>query len=70
LDGAGRFLRREQSGLNRLLDILRDLRGEPGDPEHTYIGMMVENLRTLADSLGGDSSLMEGVDVGNVPDSE
>jgi len=32
--------------------------------------MMVENLRTLADSLGGDSSLMEGVDVGNVPDSE
>ena len=47
-----------------------DLPGEPGDPEHTYIGMMVENLRTLADSLGGDSSLMDGVDVGNVPDSE
>ena len=47
-----------------------DLPGDPGDPEHTYIGMMVENLRTLADSLGGDSSLMEGVDVGNVPDSE
>ncbi|MYJ78206.1 MAG: zinc ABC transporter substrate-binding protein [Caldilineaceae bacterium SB0670_bin_27] len=47
-----------------------DLPGAPGDPEHTYIGMMVENLRTLAESLGGDSSLMDGVDVGNVPDSE
>ena len=46
------------------------LPGEPDDPEHTYIGMMVENMRTLATALGGDPSLMDGVDVGNVPDSE
>ena len=46
------------------------LPGEPGDPEHTYIGMMVENLRTLATVLGGDPSLMDGVETGNVPDRE
>ena len=46
------------------------LPGEPDDPEHTYIGMMVENMRTLAAALGGDPSLMDGVEVGNVPDSE
>ncbi len=46
------------------------LPGGPDDPEHTYIGMMVENMRTLASTLGGDPYLMDGVDVGNVPDSE
>ena len=46
------------------------LPGQPDDPEHTYIGMMVENMRTLASTLGGDPSLMDGVEVGNVPDSE
>ena len=46
------------------------LPGEPDDPDHTYIGMMVENMRTLASVLGGDPSLMDGVVVGNVPDSE
>ncbi len=46
------------------------LPGGPDDPEHTYIGMMVENMRTLATTLGGDPSLMDGVEVGNVPDSE
>ena len=54
--------------VSTLLD--EDLPGEPGDPEHTYIGMMVENLRTLANVLGGDPTLMDGVEVGNVPDRE
>ena len=40
------------------------LPGEPGDPGHTYIGLMVENLKTLATTLGGDPTLMEGVEVG------
>ena len=44
-----------------------DLPGEPGDPEHSYIGMMVENLKTMAASLGGDPTLMDGVETGNVP---
>ena len=46
------------------------LPGGPDDPEHTYIGMMVQNMRTLATTLGGDPSLMDGVEVGNVPASE
>ena len=46
------------------------LPGQPDDPEHTYIGMMVENMKTLASTLGGDPSLMDEVDVSNVPDSE
>ena len=46
------------------------LPGEPGDPEHTYIGMMVDNLRTLANVLGGDPTLMDGVETGNVPDTQ
>ncbi len=46
------------------------LPGQPDDPEHTYIGMMVENMKTLASTLGGDPSLMDEVEVGNVPDSE
>ncbi|MYH60327.1 MAG: hypothetical protein F4148_00660 [Caldilineaceae bacterium SB0675_bin_29] len=54
--------------VNTLLD--DGLPGKPDDPEHTCIGMMVENLRTLATTLGGDPSLMDGVEVGNVPDTE
>ncbi len=46
------------------------LPGDPDDLDHTYIGMMVENMRTLASALGGDPSLMDGVEVGNVPDGE
>ncbi len=44
-----------------------DLPGAPGDPEHSYISMMVENLKTMADVLGGDPALMDGVETGNVP---
>ena len=44
-----------------------DLPGDPGDAEHSYISMMVENLKTMAASLGGDPTLMDGVETGNVP---
>ena len=42
-----------------------DLPGEEGDPEHTYIGMMLENVRTMAAVLGGDASALIGIDPGN-----
>ncbi len=48
----------------------RSLPGGPDDPEHTCIGMMVENLSTLATTLGDDPSLMDGVKVGYVPDTK
>ncbi|GAB4212332.1 MAG: metal ABC transporter substrate-binding protein [Synechococcales cyanobacterium] len=36
------------------------------NPEHTYIGMMINNLRILAGNLGGDPSLLAGFDSRNV----
>lgn len=43
---------------------LRDdeLPGQRGDPEHSYIGMMVLNVRAMVDNLGGDSSALLRVD--------
>ncbi|RMG98364.1 MAG: zinc ABC transporter substrate-binding protein [Chloroflexi bacterium] len=53
----------------RYVDTLRDddLPGEPGDVEHSYIGLMVYDLRIMAEALGGDPSLMDGVDTANIP---
>ena len=39
---------------------------ENSDPKHTYIGMMADNLRILAENLGGDSSLVDQLDTSNV----
>jgi hypothetical protein len=38
------------------VDTLRDddLPGAPGDANHSYVGMMVENVRIMAEALGGD----------------
>ncbi len=44
-----------------------DLPGDPGNPGHSYLNMMVENLKTMAAALGGDPTLMEGVETANVP---
>jgi ABC-type Zn uptake system ZnuABC Zn-binding protein ZnuA len=35
--------------------------GEPGTAEHTFIGMMIRNLQVMADGLGGDPSIMDGI---------
>jgi ABC-type Zn uptake system ZnuABC Zn-binding protein ZnuA len=39
-----------------------ELPGAPGDPDHSYIGMMVANVRTMVDNLGGDASSLGAVD--------
>ena len=44
-----------------------DLPGAPGEPEHSYLGLMVEDLRVMAEALGGDPSLIANFDVSNVP---
>jgi ABC-type Zn uptake system ZnuABC Zn-binding protein ZnuA len=38
-----------------------DLPGEPGDPRHSYVGMMVENVATIVRALGGDPAALEGM---------
>ena len=40
-----------------------DLPGEPGDPDNTYLAMMVENVRTMTAALGGDAAALDGFDV-------
>jgi ABC-type Zn uptake system ZnuABC Zn-binding protein ZnuA len=36
------------------------LPGAPGDPEHSYEGLMVTNARLVVESLGGDTSALDG----------
>jgi len=46
------------------VDDLRDddLPGEPGDDGHSYLGLMVQNMRIMIPALGGDASPMDRVD--------
>jgi ABC-type Zn uptake system ZnuABC Zn-binding protein ZnuA len=52
----------------RYVDKLRDddLPGEPGDELHSYIGLMVENMRNMVPALGGDAASMDNIDPGLV----
>ncbi len=54
------------------VDDLRDddLPGTPGAANHSYIGLMVENLRIMAEALGGDPAIITAVDVNNVPGAD
>jgi ABC-type Zn uptake system ZnuABC Zn-binding protein ZnuA len=48
----------------QFIDDLRDddLPGEPGDALHSYIGLMVENMRIMVPALGGDASALDALD--------
>lgn len=39
-----------------------DLPGDPTAPNHTYIGMMLEDVETMAKSLGGSAESLKGID--------
>ena len=47
----------------RFVDELRDdvLPGRPGDPDHTYVGMMAENVAVLTEALGGNPGPVRSV---------
>ena len=53
-----------REGKTRYIDKLRDdeLPGKPGDPAHSYIGMMVENLTIMFQALGGSPESLKNVD--------
>lgn len=56
----------------RYVDVLRDddLLGAPGDPEHSWLGLMRFNYVTMVEALGGDASALKTVDVSDVgPDT-
>ena len=50
------------------VDVLRDddLPGEPGDPEHSWLGLMLFDYITMVTALGGDASALEAIEVRNV----
>lgn len=52
----------------RYVDVLRDddLPGEPGDPEHSWIGLMHFDYVTMTEAMGGDASALEGFRARNV----
>jgi ABC-type Zn uptake system ZnuABC Zn-binding protein ZnuA len=52
----------------RFVDQLRDddLPGKPGEANHSYVGLLVEDVKIMAEALGGDPSLIAGFDVSNV----
>lgn len=54
------------------IDDLRDddLPGEPGDPEHSWLGLMKFNFVTMTNALGGDASALEPFEVRNVVPDE
>jgi ABC-type Zn uptake system ZnuABC Zn-binding protein ZnuA len=44
-----------------------DLPGAPDSPQHSYIGMMLENVRTMATALGGQADALQGIDAADIP---
>ena len=44
-----------------------DLPGTPDSPQHSYIGMMLENVRTMATALGGRADALQGFDAADLP---
>ena len=52
----------------RYVDVLRDddLPGEPGDPEHSWMGLMRFDYVTMVESLGGDATALKQFDVSDV----
>lgn len=61
----------KETGVN-YVDVLRDddLIGEPGDPEHSWLGLMRFDYVTMIEALGGDASALRALDVSDVgPDT-
>ncbi|MCB0211417.1 MAG: zinc ABC transporter substrate-binding protein [Anaerolineae bacterium] len=50
------------------IDTLRDddLPGQPGDSNHSYLGLMVEDVKIMSKALGGNPDLIADFDTSNV----
>ena len=57
-----------REGGAEFVDELRDddLPGAPGDPLHTYPGLMLTNVQIIVGALGGDTDALDGFDPGLV----
>ena len=56
----------------RYEDTLRDddLPGEPGDPEHSWLGLMRYDFRTMIRGLGGTTTALDALDTADVATDE
>ncbi len=56
-----------ESGV-RYVDVLRDddLPGEPGDPVHSWVGLMRFDFVTMTEAMGGDASALKAFEVRDV----
>jgi ABC-type Zn uptake system ZnuABC Zn-binding protein ZnuA len=61
----------EEAGVD-YVDVLRDddLPGEPGDPEHSWLGLMLFDFITMTEALGGDATALRAIEVVNVAPDE
>ncbi|MDP8962210.1 MAG: metal ABC transporter substrate-binding protein [Actinomycetota bacterium] len=55
----------------RYVDVLRDddLPGDPGDPEHSWLGLMRFDYATITEALGGDASAVRALEIPSLPDT-
>jgi ABC-type Zn uptake system ZnuABC Zn-binding protein ZnuA len=52
----------EESGATYVADLSDDrLPGEPGSPEHSFQGMMLQNTRIIVEALGGEASALDAI---------
>lgn len=53
-----------KEGRARFIDQLRDddLPGKPGDPRHSYLGLMLQNMEVMVPALGGNPDSLAGFD--------
>jgi ABC-type Zn uptake system ZnuABC Zn-binding protein ZnuA len=54
------------------VDVLRDddLPGEPGEPQHSWLGLMLFDYITMTEALGGDASALRAVEIRNAAPDE
>jgi ABC-type Zn uptake system ZnuABC Zn-binding protein ZnuA len=58
-----------KEGNINVVETLRDddLPGNTGDNNHSYVGMMIENMRNMIIPLGGNIDALENINLKNVP---
>jgi manganese/iron transport system substrate-binding protein len=61
-----------EEGGAEFVDDLRDddLPGAPGDPEHTYVGLIAQNMRIMIPALGGSAAVWDTFDPSPVFEGE
>jgi len=52
-----------ETGTNYISSLRDDeLPGDPSDARHTYLGLMLEDMRTMFGGLGGTTTFFDGID--------